>query len=95
MITHAVFFKFRKEHADDVRAAKEGLDSLAGEVPEIRSLSVGINILPSQRAYDLCLIAQFESLDALAAYRAHPKHVEIADWIDQRCVSTVSVDYES
>lgn len=94
MITHAVFFKFPTEHENKIRTAQQGLKSLLGQIPQIQSLSVGINIIPSQRAYDLCLIATFSNLEDLADYREHPIHQAVARKIDEYCQSTVSVDCE-
>ncbi|GAA2855958.1 hypothetical protein GCM10010517_14210 [Streptosporangium fragile] len=93
MITHVVLFKFRDECAGKIDTSQKMLSSLHGRVPQIRSLSVGSNILPSARAYDLCLIATFDSLEDLADYRAHPEHRSVAREVDRYCQSTVSVDY--
>ncbi|MEU8248068.1 Dabb family protein [Nonomuraea sp. NPDC048916] len=93
VITHVVLFKFRAEHAGEIATSQRMLGSLHGQVPQIRSLSVGSNILPSERAYDLCLIATFDSLEDLARYRAHPEHQSVATQVDRYCQSTVSVDY--
>ncbi|HLU54773.1 MAG TPA: Dabb family protein [Pseudonocardia sp.] len=95
MITHVVLFRFHPEARAHLESARAALASLGTRVPEVRSLSVGINVLASERAYDLGLIAEFDDLDALAAYRAHPVHKDVAHTVDRYCTSTVSVDYES
>lgn len=95
MITHVVLFRFTPDARPRLGEAREALAGLVDKVPPLLSASVGINVLPSDRAYDLCLIATFESLEALAEYRAHPEHRTVAAFVDAFCESTVSVDYES
>ncbi|SHK59548.1 Stress responsive A/B Barrel Domain [Pseudonocardia thermophila] len=95
MITHVVLFRFRPDARRHLESARAALASLDGQVPELRSISVGVNVLASDRAYDLGLVAQFDDLDALAAYRAHPAHRAVAATVDDHCTSTISVDYES
>lgn len=95
MLTHVVLFKFADSQRHRLQEARDALASLWGRVPQLRSLSVGTNVLPSQRAYDLGLIATFDSLEDLAGYRAHEDHKVVAAQVDELCTATVSVDYES
>lgn len=96
MITHIVLLRFQPTaDQEQLLGARDALASLEGRVPQLRSLSVGVNVLSSGRAFDIGLIATFDDLDGLAAYRAHPEHVAVADAVDQHCASVVSVDYES
>lgn len=95
MIIHVVLFRFHdhaRERLDEAAAAFEGL---ADTIDELVSVRAGRNVLPSERAYDLCLLIEVASLDDLAAYRAHPAHREVATWVDTCSASTVSVDFES
>jgi hypothetical protein len=71
------------------------LDGLAAKITVIRYLETGLNVLPSDRAYDLCLIIHFDSLDDLATYQSHPDHVEVATYLRTAAESVASVDYEA
>jgi hypothetical protein len=95
MITHIVFFKLNDRSPASVAEAREVLLGLAGRVPQLRHLDVGANVVPSPRAYDLALVAHFDSLADLEAYQVHPAHVEVADYMASVREAIASVDYES
>ncbi|MEG6522672.1 Dabb family protein [Desulfotomaculum sp. 1211_IL3151] len=93
MITHVVCFKF-KDPAN-AQVAKEKLLALKGKISELRHLEVGIDVIRSERSYDLALVAKFDSLDDLNAYQVHPDHVEVGKYIQTVRESAVAVDFES
>lgn len=73
----------------------ETLASLRNLVPGLLDLEVGANVLPSDRSYDIALIARFSSLEALEEYRVHPKHQEVLAYLRDRVERSLAVDYES
>ncbi len=93
MITHIVFFKFKE--ARDIERVKEALLGLQGKVPELRHLEVGVDVIRSERSYDLALVTKFDSLEDLDAYQVHPAHQEVAKLIGTVKESAVAVDYQS
>jgi hypothetical protein len=95
VITHIVTFKFTDPDAADLAEGKAKLDGLVGTVPTLRSMLVGVNVVDSPRAHDLALIATFDDLDGLEAYRVHPDHEAAAAWLRARSSSIVSVDFDS
>ncbi|HET9443316.1 MAG TPA: Dabb family protein [Acidimicrobiales bacterium] len=95
MITHVVCFKLTDASAGHLAHCKALLEGLVGTVPTLRTMTVGLNVVTSPRAHDLVLIATYDDLDGLAAYRAHPKHVKIADHLVAGSQAIVSVDFES
>jgi Stress responsive A/B Barrel Domain len=95
MVTHVVMFRFRDRSPEHLAHCRELLEGLSAKVAEIRHFEVGINILPSERAYDLCLYSRFESFDDLTAYQVHPAHVEVATYLRSASDTRASVDYES
>ena len=56
-------------------------------------IETGLNVVPSDRAYDLCLIIHFDSLDDLGTYQSHPDHVAVATYLRSAAESIGSVDY--
>ena len=44
--------------------------------------------------YDLCLLGQYESLDALKGYRDHPLHKEVQQFVHKVIAERVSCDFE-
>lgn len=95
MITHVVFFKLIDRSPENIRKAKEVLEGLWGNVPELRHLEVGADLLRTERSYDIALVAKFGSLADLDAYQAHPAHVEVVKYMATVRESAVAVDYEN
>jgi Stress responsive A/B Barrel Domain. len=94
MLTHIVLFKLKDRSPQSVARAADVLRSLQGNVPNLRALEVGVNIVPADRAYDIALLARFDSVAALQEYQAHPNHVRVSDYMRSVAESTVAVDYE-
>ena len=100
MIKHVIMWKLKDEALDktkleNAKIIKEQLESLVGVIDEIKVLQVGINILDGDdMAYDVCLISEFEDLEALDRYKVHPEHQKVAQFVKEVRVSRTSVDFE-
>jgi len=95
MITHVVMFKL-EDHSDaSIQRAIDKIRGLDGNVPSLRGLEVGRNLVPADRAYDLALIARFDDLAGLQAYQVHPQHVPVADYLRAVSERAAAVDFES
>jgi hypothetical protein len=95
MITHIVFFKLKDRSLQSVEKASDVLMGLKGRIPQLRYIEVGIDVLHSERSYDIALVTKFDSLEELEAYQKHPVHVEVAKYMTSVRESAVAVDYES
>lgn len=96
MITHIVFFKLADPTAANIEATREKLESMRGKIDELRHLEVGVDLIRSERSYDLALVTRFDSLEALQAYQVHPYHAgEVVPHMKSVCSSVVAVDYAS
>jgi hypothetical protein len=96
MITHIVFFKLKDQGADSLQQAKNMLLSMNGNIELLRHLEVGVDVIRSERSYDLALVTRFESLDDLQAYQVHPYHAgEVVPYMRSVSVASATVDYES
>jgi stress responsive alpha/beta barrel protein len=94
MVTHIVLFRFTDQA--QVPVAKDLLLSMNGRIPQLRHLEAGIDVIRSERSYDLALITRFDSLDDLQAYQVHPYHAgEVVPFMKANCSSVVAADYES
>ncbi|GIH80825.1 Dabb family protein [Planobispora longispora] len=93
MLIHVVLMKF----ADPADAATAGrlLEGLGGTVGQIRSLTVGLDVVRSEVSYDLCLVTTHDSADDLRGYQEHPAHLEVAAWLRPRLAARAVVDHES
>jgi len=98
MIKHIVMFKLKEwaegsDRAANIRALKAKLEALPAQIQEIKFFEVGINFLEAGVAYDLVLVSEFESKEALFSYQKHPEHVLVANFVGKVCESRIVVDY--
>ncbi len=82
MVTHVVLMKFKLANKpENLEQARTKLLSLRGAVPPLRHLEVGLNAVPSERAFDLSLITRFDSLEGLQEYAVDPLHVAVKTFL--------------
>jgi hypothetical protein len=93
LITHIVMMKFAD--AADRDEAKKRLEELPAAIPQIRSLTVGLDVVGSEVSQDLALITTHDSIDDLKGYQSHPVHVEFGGWLRPLLTSRSVVDFES
>jgi len=93
VITHVVLFKLKDPSS--IQKTREVLMGMDGKIPQIRDLEVGVDVVRSQRSYDLALITRFDSMEDLQAYQVHPVHVEVLNYITSVRESVVAVDFQS
>jgi hypothetical protein len=95
MIRHVVFFKFKAGAAEgDRKSGLEALRGLPAKIGVIRKFEVGENVLPSARAWDAALIAEYDNLEDLREYTDHPDHMAAVQLLFPVCEAVGSVDYE-
>lgn len=82
------------DEKENAKKAKAMLENLAGRVPTLLTMEVGIDFLGSERSYDLVLIATFNSREALIEYDGHPEHLLVREFIKSHKLASVAVDYE-
>lgn len=95
MVTHIVFFKLTDASADNIQTTRDKLLSMDGNIDLLRHLEVGIDVIRSERSYDIALTTCFDSLADLQAYQVHPYHTGVViPHMKSVCSSIVAVDYE-
>lgn len=96
MITHVVLMKFKDENKQaNLLEARRRLLAMFGLVDSLRSIEVGLNGLPSERAMDLCLTTRFDDWAALASYADHPVHVALKTYLREVMQTSYVVDYDT
>jgi len=94
MIVHIVLFQFKDENKKaNMIQAKQMLENLMGAVPSLKSIDVGFNFSPEDRAMDLSIITAFENREDLDAYAVHPEHLKVVDFIKSVVEYSKVVDY--
>jgi hypothetical protein len=99
MIKHIVCFKLKEtaegaSKTDNALKIKSLLEALPKTIPQIKLMEVGINVVPSDAAYDVALYSAFSSIDDLNIYLKHPDHIKAADFVGKVRESRVVVDYK-
>lgn len=95
MITHIVLFKLKDRSPESVERSAQVLRNLEGRIDVLKSIEVGIDVLHTERSYDIALTTTFDSLEALQAYQVHPEHKKVIAHMNEVRESSVAVDYNS
>ena len=96
MVTHIVLFKLADPTAENLSATRDKLLSMQGKICQLRHLEAGVDVIRSERSFDIALLTRFDSLDDLQAYQVHPYHAgEVVPHMKSVCSSIVAVDYEN
>ncbi len=93
-LTHIVLFKFKQPTAATLDKAAALLRALHGVVPQLISMEVGLDVLHSERSYDLAIITRFANMADLEVYQEHPEHVKVLDYLRTVVTGSVSLDFE-
>jgi hypothetical protein len=95
MIRHIVCFKFKEENkAENVAHTKAMLDALPAKIPEILHSETYTDCAVKADNFDLILISDFESHEALERYIVHPDHKAVGAFMTPVKESRACVDIE-
>ena len=100
MIKHIVLWKlkaFAEGSSKELNAKKikDEIEALKSKIPQIKHIEVGINLKPSDSAYDVALYSEFANKQDLITYAEHPEHVKLAGFIGNLIENRVVVDYKT
>lgn len=77
MIKHIVCFKLKNPTPELIAKTKDILLSMQGNVPEVKAIFVGTDILHSARSYDVILEVVVENLAKLESYQKDEYHCNV------------------
>ena len=93
MIKHVVCFKLKDGESPE--RAKEVLLSMKGNVPMIKDIEVGTDLLHSERSFDVYLSVVLDDMKALEEYQNDPYHVSVVKkHMHAVRQSSVAIDFE-
>lgn len=99
MIKHIVMWDVRGETVQARKEAalvvKNKFDALAGVIPGMRCLEIGLDVSGVDYACHVVLYSEFDSQEALDAYASHPAHQKIRRELGDIRISRHQVDYIS
>ena len=76
MFTHIVLFKLKESTKENLAFLEETLLSMNGNIKELKQLEVGIDVIRSDRSYDMGIITRFDSKEDCLAYDMNEFHIE-------------------
>jgi Stress responsive A/B Barrel Domain len=103
MIAHVILFQPKSDMAPHERqAALDALAAAALEIPTIRRFRVGRRVRHGRPGYEQAMredfeyavIVEFENVDGLTAYLAHPGHDAIGPHFTRSVAAALAYDYE-
>ena len=95
MIRHVAVFRFVPEFTAEQREHWMSLlRALPDQIPQLRSMTVGSDLLGGPASHELAIVADFDDLDGLDAYTRHPAHAEVLRISAPVKASLATVDFE-
>ena len=76
MFTHIVLFKVKEPTTENLEFLKKTFLSMNGNIDELKELEVGVDVIRSDRSYDIGIITRFDSKEDYLSYDANEFHVE-------------------
>lgn len=92
MIRHVVMFQWKPDF--DPAEWFALVRDLPSRIPQIKSLSVGTDVLRGARSFDAAIVADFDQIEDVAVYTDHPDHQPLIAISGAGASQIVSVDFE-
>jgi hypothetical protein len=94
MFVHMFAFRWRpgvtQEQKNRVLAEIRGLQ---GQIPGLLETTVGANISPRGKGYELGGVMKFTDKASLESYGAHPAHQKLLSWL-MPLIEPIEVDFQ-
>ncbi|OCA97502.1 Dabb family protein [Clostridium beijerinckii] len=76
MFTHIVLFKLKEPTTENLKFVEKTLLSMNGMIKELKQLEVGVDVIKSDRSYDVGIITRFDNKENYLSYDVNEFHVE-------------------
>ena len=76
MFTHIVLFKAKESTKEKLEFLEKTFLSMNGNIKELKQLEVGVDVIRSDRSYDVAIITRFDCKEDYLAYDVNEFHVE-------------------
>jgi len=98
VIRHVVIWQLNGDTKEDKKARFEALApslrALAGQIEGLLSLQVSLSTGPNPNNWDMCLVSEHDSWEALDVYAHHPAHLAVAEAVAQHTSARAGADFE-
>ena len=96
MLRHYVFLKYRDGTSDEhVTTFCERMLALRESIAGIQHLEIGRDELHDARSWDLVLIMEFASIEALRVYQRHPQHLDVMAFNTPFVADVGTIDFKA
>jgi heme-degrading monooxygenase HmoA len=97
MIKHIVMWNVSgdspEQRMETAQRIKKAFEGLAGVIPGLIKLEVGLDISHVDYACDMVLYTEFDSAESLQAYAHHPEHLRVRTELGNCRIARYQVDY--
>jgi len=95
VVKHIVMWHLREgtSKTADAELIKSLLESLAGKIPGLLKIEVGVNFIEDANASDVVLYSEFVDRAALKAYQNYPLHQAVVPEVKARAIERRSTDF--
>lgn len=95
MVKHIINFKLKDSSVESCKKLQEVLLSMEGKVATVKHIDVRIDQLRSPRSYDVILMVDVESWQALTAYQIDEYHCNVVKkYVTSVNEHSIAIDYE-
>lgn len=96
MFTHIVFFNLKDNCKENIDKAVKILKDMEGNIPELKEIEVGSDVVKSERSFDIALITRFDNRKDYETYDTSEYHVNnVIKNLKPMLKESKSVDFES
>ncbi len=92
MVKHIVMYKLKDPTLQNAEALRDKFMSMQGKIDVLREIWSGVDVLCSQRSFDVVLVCKFDSMDDMEVYRTHEVHMPIMEYVKSVVEKSHSVD---
>lgn len=93
MVKHIVMYKLKDPTEQNAIALQQKFLSMKGKIEALKDIQSGVDVLRSDRSFDVVLICQFDSLADMEIYRTHEVHLPVMEYVKGVVELSKSVDY--
>ena len=94
MIKHIVMYKLNDPTIENKKALQDKFLSMKGKIDVLLDIESGVDVLLSQRSYDVVLICTFNSLEDMTIYKKSEVHIPVMNYVHSVVKESHSVDFE-
>ena len=93
MVKHVVMYKLKESTEQNAIALQQKFLSMKGKIDVLKDIQSGVDVLRSDRSFDVVLICQFDTMEDMETYRTHEVHLPVMAYVKSVVECSKSVDY--